>query len=159
MNNAFKFANQFGITTRNSIDKANMWWDLTRIAMAKMLSKYAIEVLWKTPDSKKSIQFEDVDSGMDRNYDNGVTLAYQLWIMWVGIKNFRPNDTVTRAEFATALSRLLYGTKDSTNFYYTSHINKLYEKWIIEKKDPNLKELRWYVMLMLMRSAMKNDVR
>ena len=35
---------------------------------------------------------------------------------------------LTRAEFATALSRLLYGTKDSTNLYYTSHINKLYEK-------------------------------
>ena len=26
MNNAFKFANQFGITTRNSINKANMEW-------------------------------------------------------------------------------------------------------------------------------------
>jgi hypothetical protein len=26
--------------------------------------------------------------------------------------NFRPNDEVTRAEFATALSRMLYHTKD-----------------------------------------------
>ncbi|MBR6908245.1 S-layer homology domain-containing protein [bacterium] len=41
---------------------------------------------------------------------------------------FRPNDIVTRAEFATALSRLLYGIKDSGNPYYTSHINKLYEE-------------------------------
>jgi hypothetical protein len=26
--------------------------------------------------------------------------------------NFRPNDEVTRAEFATALSRMLYNTED-----------------------------------------------
>ena len=154
MNNAFKFANQFGITTRNSINKANMEWSLTRIAMAKMLSKYAIEILWKTPDTKQIIQFEDVDEELDKSYDNWVTLAYQLWIMWKWITRFRPNDIVTRAEFATALSRLLYGIKDSGNPYYTSHINKLYEEWIISNKDPDLEELRWYVMLMLMRSAM-----
>ncbi|MBQ5945057.1 S-layer homology domain-containing protein [bacterium] len=37
---------------------------------------------------------------------------------------FRPNDLVTRAEFATALSRMLYSTPDG-NPYYVPHIEKL----------------------------------
>ena len=76
--------------------------------------------------------------------------------------NFRPNDEVTRAEFATALSRLLYKTDEwkykSTWRYYEPHIAKLYKEWIITKTDPNMKEKRWYVMLMLMRSAEKFNI-
>ena len=35
---------------------------------------------------------------------------------------FRPYDFVTRAEFATALSRLLFNTEDGKNIYYEPHI-------------------------------------
>jgi hypothetical protein len=154
MNNAYEFAHRMGITTINSIDKANMWGELTRIAMAKMLSQYAINVLWLKPDTSKKANFEDVDETLDREYDNWVTLAYQLGIMGVGITNFRPHDTVTRAEFATALSRMLYWLKDGNDAYYSTHINKLFAEGIIANKDPGLQELRGYVMLMLMRSAM-----
>jgi hypothetical protein len=38
---------------------------------------------------------------------------------------FRPFDTVTRAEFATALSRLKYHTDDGKDVYYSTHINLL----------------------------------
>jgi hypothetical protein len=45
---------------------------------------------------------------------------------------FRPNDEVSRAEFVTALSRLLYQTTDgeykSTAKYYTNHLKKLKEE-------------------------------
>ncbi|MBR4633909.1 S-layer homology domain-containing protein [bacterium] len=37
---------------------------------------------------------------------------------------FRPNDEVTRAEFATALSRMLYSTPDGKP-YYATHLQKL----------------------------------
>jgi hypothetical protein len=52
---------------------------------------------------------------------------------------------------------LLYNTSDgeykSTVKYYTNHMEKLKEEWIITNTDPNMKERRWYVMIMLMRSA------
>ena len=91
---------------------------------------------------------------MNEQYDNAVTKAYQLWIMWQNMKNnkFRPNDEVTRAEFATALSRLLYNTQDWSWKYYETHMAKLYKEWVISKMDPKIKEKRWYVMIMLMRS-------
>ncbi len=159
MNNAYEFAHRIWITSADAIENANMWGDLTRIAMAKMLSQYAINILWLRPDSSKIVEFDDVSEEINEKYNNWAILAYQLWIMWIWIKNFRPYDTVTRAEFATSLSRMLFWLKDGNESYYTTHINKLRQEWIINNTNPNLQEIRWYVMLMLMRSAMKNDVR
>ena len=157
---AYEFARENGITTMSTIQKADMEWKLTRIQMAKMLSQYAINILWKEPDvSKWVINFNDVTIKMNMDYDNWVTLAYQLWIMWQNMPNnkFRPNDEVSRAEFVTALSRLLYSTLDgkyeSTPKYYINHMERLVKEWIITKDDPKMKELRGYVMIMLMRSA------
>ena len=65
-------------------------------------------------------------------------------------------DLVTRAEFGTALSRMLYWTSDweyeNTELYYTNHLKKLIEEWIITNDNPNMQELRWYVMIMLKRA-------
>ena len=154
LQDAYNFAYQNKITTINSIDKADMEWWLTRIAMAKMLSQYAINILWKSPDTSKIPNFWDIDSKLDEDYNNGVTLAYQLWIMWIWIDKFRPFDLVTRAEFGTALSRVLYWTKNEWwNPYYINHLKALQNSWIMTQiNQPNQLEIRWYVMLMLMRS-------
>jgi hypothetical protein len=160
---AYNFARLNWITSKSTINDAKMNTNITRIQMAKMLSYYAVNVLWQMPDvSRWKPMFGDITEKMDKQYDNWVTMAYQLWIMWINMKNneFRPYDEVTRAEFATALSRLLYKTEEWekrwTRRYYEPHIEKLYKEWIITKKDPNLKEKRWYVMIMLMRSANKS---
>ena len=151
---AYNFAYKNWITTKSSIYDAKMYSPLTRIQMAKMLSNYAINVLWKEPDvSKWVVKFDDVSNNLNKEYGNAVILAYQLWIMWQNIKNnkFKPYNEVTRAEFATALSRLLYWTEDWKNKYYDPHIIKLYGEWIINKTDPLIKEKRGYVMIMLLR--------
>ena len=156
---AYEFAHERWITTMPTIQKADMDGKLTRIAMAKMLSQYAMNVLWQKPANIVTPKFNDVTDKQNSDYDDWVTLAYQLWIMWQNMPNnkFRPDDEVTRAEFATALSRMIYNTSDgeykSTPKYYIHHMEKLVKEWIITKDDPNMKELRWYVMIMLMRSA------
>jgi len=158
LNDAYQFAHENWITTTKNIGKAKMNSPLTRIAMAKMLSNYAINILWKQPDTSKwIIKFNDVTNKQNSDYGNAVTIAYQLWIMWQNMKNnnFRPNDEVTRAEFATALSRMLYNTEDWkwNAKYYDPHIAKLYDEWIITYTNPKTEEKRWYVMIMLMRTA------
>ena len=151
---AYDWAFDNGITTIDSMDKADLEWWLTRIAMAKMLSNYAMNVLGKYPDISLSVpNFSDVDENLNVDYNNWVYLAYQLWIMWIWIEEFRPFDYVTRAEFATALSRMLYNLEDWTENYYSTHIAKLKEEWIISNDNPDIQELRGYVMLMLFRSA------
>ena len=156
---AYEFAKEKWITTMPTIQEAQMDWKLTRIAMAKMLSQYAMSVLWQKPANIVTPKFNDVTDKQNSDYDDWVSLAYQLWIMWQNMPNnkFRPNDEVTRAEFATALSRMLYHTSDweykSTDKYYTNHMKKLVQEKIITNDDAKMKELRWYVMIMLMRSA------
>ena len=123
--------------------------------MAKMLSNYAINVLWQEPKNVIVPQFTDVSDALDADYANWVSLAYQLWIMGQNLPNnqFRPNDYVTRWEFATALSRMIYNTPDWVDTYYTPHLEKLKSIWVITNTNPKLVELRWYVMIMLMRTS------
>ena len=149
---AYKFAYKNWITTMDTIDKADMEGPLTRIAMAKMLSNYAINILGKKPANVVVPNFPDITAELDEEYNFWVTLAYQLWIMGINIDKFRPFDDVTRAEFVTALSRMLFSTPDGDP-YYVTHIKKLKEEWIITNDNPDMQELRWYVMIMLMRSA------
>ena len=81
--------------------------------------------------------------------------------MWINMKNneFLPNDYVTRAEFGAVLSRILRWDKynlvhTQEKPRYTDHLNALKNEWIMTKIDnPKMLEKRWYVMIMLMRSA------
>ena len=151
---AYERAYENWITTMDTIQKADLNGNLTRIAMAKMLSQYAINVLWMTPDETRINKFNDVNEKLDSEYNSWVSLAYQLWIMWINMpdERFRPFDLVPRSEFVTALSRMKYRTPDGKDLYYSTHMELLNKLWIVKVMDPTMLELRGYVMLMLMRS-------
>ena len=157
---AYDYAHQKGITTMSSIDNADMNGNLTRIALAKMISKYAMEVKGLTPDTTKSCTFPDVSAALDEQYNNGVTLACQLGLMGQGIEKFNPNGIVTRAEFGTTFSRVLnaddadkLAEMNAADPYYKEHLNFLKEEGIMNNiSDPAMKEVRGYVMIMMMRS-------
>jgi hypothetical protein len=80
--------------------------------------------------------------------------------MGVGIEKFNPNGTVTRAEFGTAFSRALNANDadkvaemNKADPYYKEHLNFLKEQGIMNDiSNPNMLEVRGYVMLMMMRS-------
>jgi hypothetical protein len=86
-------------------------------------------------------------------------VACKLWIMWLNqdwspAKKFNPNDKVTRAQFGTMLSRILYWSKYNSNSWkrYIPHLNALKKSWFMAKIDnPDMKEIRWFVMIMLKR--------
>jgi hypothetical protein len=78
LNNAYKFAYLYKITTKNDIYSADLYGPLTRIAMAKMLSNYAINILGKTPNGTNNCIFGDVSMYADMMYDYGVTNACKL---------------------------------------------------------------------------------
>jgi hypothetical protein len=75
--------------------------------------------------------------------------------MGLGIEAFRPYDRISRAEFGTALSRALWGNENEGGTpYYAKHLNVLKEAGIMNQiaNAESTKEIRGYVMLMLMRS-------
>ena len=152
-NDAFNFAKDNWITVMQNISAVNMDGYVTRAAAARMLSDYAINVLWKKPVTSRIHHFSDVTDVIDKQYGNGISLVYQLWLMWVWTNKFRPYDVITRAEFWTALSRLVYWTKDGSDKYYTTHLAKLKKEWIITSDKPNIKEKKWYIFVMLMKAT------
>lgn len=153
---AYNWAYKNGITTMSSIEKANMKWNITREEMAKMISNYAVNILWKTPDTTKTCLF--IDSNINPGLVSFVIESCQLWLMWQWVTSFRPKDSVTRAEFWTVLSRALRWDKNEWwSTYYENHLKTLKTEWIMNKIDtPMSKEVRGYVMLMLMRSSDDN---
>lgn len=164
---AYNYAYNQWITTVSPIEKANIYSPLTRIAMAKMISNFAINVLWITPDNSLNCSFADVTEEMDVWYGYWVKKACQLWLMWVWSNwklstNFNPKWTVTRWQWATVFSRALskynWDTVKEKTPYYKAHLEYLHSKWIVKNvENPTAKsvEKRWNVMLMMYRVSQK----
>jgi len=153
---AYDWAYSKWITTQ-SIENSRFSSPITRQATAKMIVKFATDVLWKSPDYNKACQFTDNDITEDlKPY---VTKSCQLDLMWQNTYKFNPMWNVTRAQFWTILSRILwwsqYNVSDSSSTpYYEKHLKALQDAkilWYIS--DPmNYVETRSNVLLMLLRA-------
>jgi hypothetical protein len=141
------------ITTMPTIEKADMYGPLTRIALAKMMSNYVLSEWLQELDTSKECKFSDVPESLDSAYDNSVTRACQLGLMGVDITKFNPYKIVSRAEFATVLSRASWWAENDGGIpFYTKHLQALKDKEIMTKvENPEQQELRAWTMLMLMR--------
>ena len=128
-----------------------------------MVVNYVTNVLWReipSDISAECLSWTDTYRESDEIKDYA-TKSCALWLMWIKMKNngFLPNDYVTRAEFGTVLSRVLWWdkynkthTQDSP--WYSAHLNALKNEGIMKMIDnPKMLEKRWYIMIMLMRSA------
>ena len=94
---------------------------------------------------------------------NYMVTSCQLERMWIHtanhkpIKDFMPRKFVSRAEFWTILSRILWWKKHeaskNSSKYYVEHLNSLKNDNILNNIDPTLKERRSYAVLMVYRAA------
>jgi hypothetical protein len=67
---AYQYAYDMGITTMSSINNADMYGTLTRVALAKMVSNYVLELGLQTADTSKECKFTDVSAALDTQYAN-----------------------------------------------------------------------------------------
>lgn len=152
---AYAYAYDKGVTTQYPIDNANMFGALTRVEMSKMIANWAEKVVGTKADTSKACNFTDLGGVKDQELYGTIIKSCQMGIMGQGISQFRPFDVVTRAEFGTILSRVLWGDKyDGGTPYYAAHLNALKTAGIMTQiTDPeNMKEVRGYVMIMLQRA-------
>ncbi len=151
---AYEYAFSKGITTMSSIDNANMYGEITRGQLAKMISNWAEKELGTKVDATKVCSFTDTNTA-EGDLAAYVTKSCQMGLMGQGIDAFRPNAKVTRGEFGTTLSRALWGNKyDGATPFYANHLQALKDAGIMTKiETPSQLEIRGYVMLMLQRSS------
>ena len=151
---AYYWALSKSITNLAPVDAADLDWVVTRQAMAKVISNFAINVLGKSPDTSKECNF--IDNDIAEGLLPHVITSCQLWLMGQWINTFDPYSVVTRAEFWTILSRVLWWDKYDKwkrHTFYEKHLKALNEAWIMKDTDPAKIELRGYVFIMLMRTA------
>ena len=157
---AYTWAKGEWITTMPTIESAKVDDYITREQLAKMMVVFSSKVLWKQPIKTNVPKYWDVSVKKRwQEFYNYTILAYQYQIMGIDAKGnamryFNPSWRVTRAEFATVLSRVLYWSKYNQDWkrYYQKHIQALQKAWILTNTNHTIVERRWWIMLMLYRS-------
>jgi hypothetical protein len=153
LNQAYLYAYSIGATTMPTIQTAYIKGHITRAQLAKMMSRYTTQVIWQQPDANKTCAFSDI-SRQDSELRHYIKIACQLGIMNGDGPYFNPSSMVTRAEFGTVLSRVLYGTTyEWWTPFYKNHLEALKNADIITNTNPDIIESRWNIMLMLMRAG------
>ena len=149
------------ITTIDDINKAKLNTKITRAELAKMMVVFMSWTLEKDPIITGSTVYKDVNKEKLWDLADYVQLAYQYQIMWINadgtpMENFNPNKPVSRWEFATVLSRVLYGDTYNQNWdnYYEKHIEALNKANILNNSDHNITEWRWWIIMMLYRTTL-----
>lgn len=111
-NDAYLRAYRLGITTVPNIKDADLEWMLYRKFAAKMASEFAIKVIGLVPDETRKCDFKDIENETPE-LQYYMRLSCKLWIMGLDYYGdpdtiFNPNYVVTRDQFVTILSRLLF---------------------------------------------------
>ena len=159
---AYLYACENDITTIRDINEARLKDFLTRAEMAKMVSVFATKQLWMKPNTSKDCSnFANSIASYNQEMKDYMVMSCQLELMWIHtvnyepIPDFMPSKRVSRAEFGTVLSRVLWWNKyEGTNSnYYINHLNALKENNIITNINPNITEYRAWVFLMLYRAV------
>ena len=138
--------------------KANLKSPITRAELDKMLSIYAIKLLGMKHVTEKSVTYPDVSNKLG-DLAFYIQEWYKLQIMWIHadgtpLSKFSPNSLVTRWEFWTVFSRILYGNEYNVESasYYVKHLELLKNAGILKNTNPKITELRSRILLMLYRS-------
>lgn len=161
---AYEWAYKNGITTMENIDLSDPDGYVIRWHMVKMVVKFVENVLWKWAPKKipaECLKLNNWTIGWESQEIQWYAMrACAHWIMWIDMENnnFLANDIVSRAEFGTIVSRILWGDTHNIKHtretpYYTKHLNELNKNWIITQIDKPLtrKELRKRVWVVLKR--------
>jgi hypothetical protein len=129
--------------------------------MAKFSSMFDLKALAGEPDKTRACVFSDT-SAESNEMQAFIQLSCELGNM--GLKrdgsiddSFRSNDKVTIAEFATLVSRMMFGPIHNTpendpRPWYGEHTKALYKAGIMTQIDkPSNEQLRGYALIVFKR--------
>lgn len=150
---AYAFAN--GITTMGSIDAANLAGTTTRGQAAKMFVEFA-KSLGQTADTSASCSFSDLAPVAGTDLEGFAIEACQMGLMGINTNGiFNPNGVLSRAEYGTILSRVLFGdTYNGGNPFYAAHLNALNQAGLMnDLSNPERAIMRGDAFLLLYRAS------
>ena len=150
---AYQWAYNYGITTQPTIEAANLEWNITRQAFAKMVINYLENVVWEKQTELNSCSFPD-ENNITEDLRPYTKKTCSNNIMWSNGSDFKPMNYLSKAQLWTVLSRIIRGNEynNGWRWYYVYHLNMLRENWIMDTIDnPDEYARRWDVLIMLKR--------
>lgn len=168
---SYEWAIQKGFFENNEINHQSFLRTITRIELAQIIIALT-EVTWQEPNIEKKCEFADLKWTPEAT-KVAAELVCQFDIMGINqdltpLKNFNPDEIVTRDQLTTVISRIIRREKynQGGKTFYEKHIEKLAEEWLLtdsspsDKKasdtTPNLVEVKGIFYLLLQRAEKKN---
>ncbi len=165
INGAYAFARNFNITTIDSCTQANLYGNLIRKDLAKMMVNFAENVFGRSGtliNNPKCASFSDITNETQdtKHYIQKICEYGLMWLESDGTTpqtKFNPYGKINRGQFGTILSRFIwmldYSVGNNSKIpYYTKHLQALQKVGIMKKiSTPNMQELRWWVLLTMKR--------
>lgn len=168
---SYEWAIQKGFFENNEINHQSFLKPMTRIELAQMVIALT-EVTWQEPNIEKKCEFADLKWAPEATRV-AAQLVCQFDIMGINqdvspLKNFDPDEIVTRDQLATVISRIIRRSRynQGGKTFYERHIEKLVEEGLLagtapnDKKitdtTPNLVEAKGIFYLLLQRAEKKN---
>jgi len=152
---AYAYAYANGITTMSSIDAANLAGTTTRAQAAKMFVEFA-KSMGQTADTSASCSFSDLAPIAGTDLAGFAVEACQMGLMGINTNGiFNPNGVLSRAEYGTILSRVLFGdTYNGGNPFYAAHLNALNQAGLMnDLSNPERSIMRGDAFLLLFRAS------
>ena len=168
---SYKWTLQKGFFEDNVANYEDFLKPMTRIELAQMIVSLA-EIIWQEPNIEKKCEFADLKWTPEAT-KAAAELVCQLDIMGINqdvspLKNFDPDEIVTRDQLATVISRIIRRSRynQAGKTFYERHIEKLVEEGLlagtapndekITDTTPNLVEVKGIFYLLLQRAEKKN---
>ena len=159
---AYNWALKNGIIDGTTFPISWIYWNLNRAELATIVSNFAKMQKRKVKFSKEVCsKYKDLWEVNNTVLKEGIISSCQYGLMGMQpdgknqITYFEPNKTLYRYDLSTVLSRMLYGTtyenKTWKGNYWDFHLKNLVDRKIISDANPNIKEIKQWVLLMLMR--------
>jgi uncharacterized repeat protein (TIGR01451 family) len=155
----YDYALEVWITSAPRVEEADLCQPIERKYVSKMLVEYLLHLSIPDPRLQRKCNFSDIawESNEIQFY---IQLSCNFGLMGVDEKGkaldfFRPNDFVTRAEIAKALSSLLFGdayNASDNEVWYKGHLQALHDSYVMRSIDnPTEQMTKRNIILLLQR--------
>lgn len=141
MMRSYKYACELNLVDAGSMVDTDMLVPISRIEAARMLSEFARNVFLIEPNSTQICEYTDMGQYSDRDKIYAQTVC-QMGIMGLEFdgrpaQEFNPSGLLTRAEFGTIFSRMLFGDtyNGDAEVRYRPHLSALQAAGIMTKID------------------------
>ena len=149
---ALAFLKRYNVTDFKNTEKFRPYFGLTREEAAAFFSRFWESVM-DIEKTQKECNFNDIHSAAP-NLVSEIEEVCKMWLMWVDINRFRPNDYLSRAEFFTIMVRSVswQSMENKSDPWWENYFEAAQQLWLTKESDvmAQSRQIRRYEAALIM---------